>query len=181
MGKTERGAVWLDPQRVSPYDFYQFWINTEDPDVERFLALFTFLPMEEVRKLGTLRGKRIREAKEVLAFEATKITHGEEEAHKAQEAARRLFSGKTGDVEGAPTTVIEEDKLAAGVPAANLFFEVGLCASRSEARRIIKQGGAYVNGERIAAYDQLISTDHLRDGVILLRVGKKKYHRVVPG
>ena len=181
MGKTEGGAVWLDAERLSPYDFYQYWINTEDPDVERFLALFTLLPMDEVRRLGSLEGAGIRDAKEVLAYEATRITHGEQEALKAQQASRQLFGGDVGDATGAPTTSIEQAKLAAGISATDLIRQVGLCASTSEARRVIKQGGAYVNDERIASHDQRIGVDHLRDGVISLRVGKKRYHRVIPG
>ena len=181
MGKTAQGAVWLDPNRVSPYDFYQYWINSEDPDVERFLALFTLLPMGEVRELGSVKGADIRKAKEVLAYEATKITHGEEEALKAQNASRKLFGREGADAIGAPTTVMSETALAAGVPAGDLLFQVGLCASRSEARRIIQQGGGYVNESRIADHQERIGMDHVKDGVVSLRVGKKKHHRLVLG
>ena len=179
MGKTEAGAVWLDPELTSPYQFYQFWINSEDPDVERWLALFTFLPMEEVRQLGSLQGAEIRKAKEVLAFEATRITHGEEAAAEAQAASRALFGGGEGSFEGVPTTPIEAAELAEGIPASQLFAMVGLAASRSEARRLIQQGGAYVNGERIESADQTITPHDLVQGSLFLRAGKKKYHRVV--
>ncbi len=180
MGKTAQGAVWLDPERVSPYEYYQFWINTEDADVERFLAMFTFLPMEQVRELGRLTGADIRRAKEVLAFEATKILHGEEAARQAQEASRRLFGGG-GVSEAIPTTTVDAATLEAGIPAPALFQQVGLCRSRSEARRLIRQGGAYVNGEPVGSVDALITTAHLTEQGILLRAGKKRYHRVTVG
>jgi len=179
MGKTEAGAVWLDPERVSPYEYYQFWINTEDPDVERFLALFTFLPMEDVKEWGRLQGADLREAKEVLAYEATRITHGEEEARKAQEASRRLFAEGGTARDGVPTTALASEDLAAGIPVTELFQRVGLCTSGSAARRLIEQGGAYVSGERVTSIDVLITDKDLADGAILLRAGKKRHHRVV--
>lgn len=179
MGKTEAGAVWLDPELVSPYQYYQFWINTEDPDVERFLALYTFLPMEEVRALGQLQGAEIRKAKEILAFEATRITHGEEAAKEARAASRALFGGGEGALEGVPTTQLDAAALADGIPATQLFAMAGLVSSKGEARRLIQQGGAYVNGQRIESVDQLITPQDLVDGSLFLRAGKKKYHRVV--
>jgi len=179
MGKTEAGAVWLDGEQVSPYEYYQFWINTEDPDVERFLALFTFLPMDRVKELGRLQGADLREAKEVLAYEATKITHGEEEARKAREASRRLFVEGAVAGEGVPTTVMGARELATGIPVTELLHQVGLCASRGAARRLIEQGGAYVNGERVASIDVLVTNKDLMESAILLRAGKKRYHRVI--
>jgi tyrosyl-tRNA synthetase len=179
MGKTAAGALWLDPQRTSPYDFYQYWINVDDADVERFLALFTFLPMEEVRRLGGLQGRDIREAKEALAFEATRITHSEEEARKAREASRSLFGGSEGEgLESAPTTEIPRERLEQGIPAWQLFHEVGLCKSRAEARRLIQQGGGYVNDRRIEAFDERIGMEETRATGILVRAGKKSYHRI---
>ena len=181
MGKTASGAVWLDADRTSPYDYYQYWINRDDADVERFLALFTFLPMEEVRRLGALEGEALREAKETLAFEATRITHSEEEARKAQEASRRLFSGSgPGDLESVPTSSIDPARLAEGIPAWQIFHEVGLCKSRADARRLIQQGGAYVNEKRLEAFDQRIGSGDLEATGILLRAGKKRFHRVLP-
>ncbi len=178
MGKSERGAVWLDPERVSPYDYYQFWINTEDADVQRFLALFTFLPMDRVRELGRLAGADIRQAKQVLAFEATKILHGEAAASQSEDAARKLFGGgEAGDA--VPTTEIGMAELAAGIPAIELFQRAGLCQSRSEVRRLIEQGGAYVNDAPLADLDAVIAAGHLVDGRILLRAGKKRYHRII--
>ncbi len=178
MGKTAAGAVWLDPERVSPYEYYQYWINTEDPDVERFLALFTFLPMEQVRELGKLRGAEIRRAKEVLAFEATRILHGEDAAREAQEASRQLF-GRGLVTEAIPTTELPAAELTGGIPAPELFQRVGLCRSRSEARRLIQQGGAYVNDEPLGSVDVLIDSSRLADGGLVLRAGKKRYHRIV--
>jgi len=178
MGKTAAGAVWLDPERVSPYEYYQYWINTEDADVERFLAFFTFLPMDRVRELGRLTGADIRQAKEVLAFEAAKIVHGEAAARQAQETSRQLFGrGQVSDA--LPTTELEAAVLAAGIPAPELFQRVGLCRSRSEARRLIQQGGAYVNEVPVASVDGVITNEHLVDGSILLRTGKKRHHRLV--
>ncbi|MGD8791829.1 MAG: tyrosine--tRNA ligase [Anaerolineae bacterium] len=177
MGKTAEGAVWLDPELVSPYEYYQYWINVDDADVERFLAIFTFLPMARVRELGRLEGAQIRQAKEVLAFETTKILHGEAAAAEARETSRKLF-GKGVVTEALPTTEIDAAELEAGIPAPELFQRVGLCRSRSEARRLIQQGGAYVNDEAVAGVDDVITPDRLAGGAILLRAGKKRHHRV---
>ncbi len=179
MGKTAAGAVWLDPDLTSPYEFYQYWINTEDLDVGRFLALYTFVPIEEVRELGALEGAELRRAKEVLAFEATKITHGEEAAREAQAASRALFGGGDGNMEGVPTSEIPRAELEKGIPASQLFATATLASSRGEARRLIQQGGAYVNGNRVEEVDQMITTGDLSDRSLLLRAGKKKYHRFV--
>ena len=178
MGKTAEGAIWLDPELVSPYEYYQYWINTEDADVARFLAIFTFLPMAQVRELGRLAGADIRQAKEVLAFEATKILHGEAAAREAQDASRKLFSGREVP-EAIPSTEVAASELEAGIPAPELFQRVGLCRSRSEARRLIQQQGAYVNEEPVGDVDELLTAGQLSDGSLLLRAGKKRYHRVV--
>jgi tyrosyl-tRNA synthetase len=178
MGKTAKGAIWLDPEMLSPFQYYQFWINVEDADTGRFLALFTFLPMDQVRDLGRLTGAESRHAKEVLAFEATKILHGGAAAVEAREASRRLFGGgEAGDA--LPSTEMESAELAAGISAPDLFFRVGLCSSRADARRLIQQGGAYVNDVPVAGVDSRITAGNLQDGAILLRAGKKRYHRVV--
>jgi tyrosyl-tRNA synthetase len=178
MGKTAEGAVWLDPERVPPYEYYQHWINIDDADVERFLATFTFLPMERVRELGRLTGADIRQAKEELAFEATRILHGEAAAREARDASRKLF-GKGVVTDAVPTTEIGASELENGISAPELFQQVGLCRSRSEARRLIEQGGAYVNEVAVEDVDALITAEHLSDGLILLRAGKKRYHRIV--
>ena len=177
MGKTASGALWLDASRVSPYDYYQYWVNTDDRDIEKWLATFTFLPMEEVRRLGALEGADLREAKSVLAFEATKITHGEEEAHKAREAARSVFGG--GDSIDLPTSEIPLAQLSGGMGVIDLFVEAGLGKSKGEIRRLIQQGGAYVNGDRIDDIHTSISPAHIDEGSLLLRAGKKRYHRVI--
>ena len=179
MGKTASGAVWLDADRFSPYDYYQYWINCDDRDVEKFLRLFTFLPMDEIRRLGALQGSEVRQAKSVLAFEATRITHGAEAAEEAQAAARAIFAGKGSDLDAMPTTVIAADRLAAGVSPLDLFAEVELTRSKSEARRLIKQGGMYVNDQRVEDLERLLTTADLTSDGILLRAGKKKYHRLL--
>jgi tyrosyl-tRNA synthetase len=179
MGKTEKGAVWLDPKRTSPYEYYQYWINADDRDVGRFLALFTFLPMDEVRRLSSLAGEELREAKEILAVEATKMNHGENEALRAREASRALFSGEGGvDESSVPTVEVERGRFEEGVPAFVLFVDAGLAKTRGEARRLIAQGGGYVNGRRLDAVDEMITAGELRDGALLLRAGKKKYARI---
>ncbi|MDD3642620.1 MAG: tyrosine--tRNA ligase [Candidatus Krumholzibacteria bacterium] len=182
MGKTELGAVWLDPERTSPYDYYQYWINTDDRDVERFLALFTFLPMGEVRRLGSLEGAAMREAKEVLAYEATRLLHGADEADGARDAARALFSGGSpGAGEAVPTGPLDASLLQGeGTPAFILFARAGLARSRGEARRLIEQGGAYINGRRIERFDEPVTGRDVEGGYILLRAGKKKYLRLGP-
>ncbi|MBU4383459.1 MAG: tyrosine--tRNA ligase [Proteobacteria bacterium] len=180
MGKTHAGTVWLDAERTSPYDFYQYWVNTTDADVERFLKLFTFLPLEQVEELSRLEGSAINQAKQVLAYEVTKFVHGEAEAKQAQEAAQAAFGGGA-QAEGVPSSSMDKARLSEGVPAFMLFNEVGLTKSSSEARRLITQGGAYVGETRIDAFDQPITLDMAGDdGAIWLRAGKKKHHRVVP-
>lgn len=192
MGKTEKGAVWLDPQRTSPYEYYQFWINTDDRDVKRFLALFTFLPMEEIQeKYGKLEGADLRKAKEDLAYEATKIVHGEEEANKAQNTSRRSFgsgrfiaptstiSGESYSEDSLPTTVMKREEFSEGIPIFKLFEKTSLCASGSAARRLIEQGGAYLNEERVETFDQPVTLRFFSgNNEILLRAGKKKFHRI---
>jgi tyrosyl-tRNA synthetase len=179
MGKTHQGAVWLDPEGTSPYDYYQYWINQDDKDVERFLALFTFLPMEEVRRLGRAQGEAIREAKEVLAFEATALCHGKEEAERARSAARQLFgSEESGPFDSAPTFALSNQDLEPGIPAFVLFEKCHLSKTRAEARRLISQGGGYVNGKRIENFDEMISPKDVNNGTLLLRAGKKRYLRV---
>jgi tyrosyl-tRNA synthetase len=191
MGKTHKGAIWLDKKLTSPYDYYQYWVNQSDQDVERFLALFTFLPMEEVRRLGALKGAEIRYAKDVLAHEATTLCHGREEADKARQAAKQLFDDgreETVEVEGqpgaeisdsVPTYAVGPEELEQGIPIYLLFERTRLCRSRSEARRLVSQGGAYVNSRRIDTFDEVVDAKDMQKGFILLRAGKKKYLRIV--
>jgi tyrosyl-tRNA synthetase len=176
MGKTAKGAVWLDADRTSPYEYYQYWINASDEDVERFLALFTFLPLEQVRELTQKGGEALRKAKEVLAFEATRITHGAEEAEKAREAAQSLFYGQGQDLEALPFTVLEPERLKKGVEAYQLLVEAGLCRTRGEARRLIAQGGVSFQEQRVPAFDWMVGLEAFHDRRLLIRVGKKKYH-----
>jgi len=179
MGKTEKGAVWLDPDRTSPYEYYQFWINTDDRDVKRFLALFTFLPMDEVEDYGKMKGAEIRKAKEVLAFEATKIVHGEVEANKARAASKALFSKEDSDESSIPTTYYDREKFIQGIPIFKLFETTNLSASGSEARRLIEQGGGYLNEKRVERIDLIITLNDFNEkGEIFLRAGKKKFHRI---
>jgi len=180
MGKTAAGTVWLDAELTSPYDFYQFWINVDDRDVQRFLNYYTLLPLAEIARLGTLQGAELRQAKEVLAFEVTALTHGVDAAHTAQNAARALFDGD-GELHGVPETVLPPVRLATGVPVVDLLVETRLAASKSAARRLIQQGGASLNGTRLTDLDTLVTSTDLRDGALLLRAGKKHYHRVVVG
>ena len=179
MGKSAGGAVWLDAERTSPYEFYQYWINTDDRDVSRFLAYFTFLPMGEVRRLGNLEDEAIREAKEVLAYEVTQLAHGKTEADKAQAASRAAFGGGNLDEVAMPTSAIASERLGGGIPIMALFHEVGLANSRSEARRLIQQGGAYINEKQYRAIDMVVDTGLLEENALLLRAGKKRYHRIV--
>jgi tyrosyl-tRNA synthetase len=179
MGKTHRGAVWLDPELTSPYEYYQYWINTDDRDMRRFLCYFTFLPMHEVEDLCRLGDQDIRRAKEVLAYETTKICHGQKEADRARSDARQLFGGKNGDgLEAVPTYSMTLGELGNGIEAYILFQDTSLCTTRSQARRLISQGGAYVNGERIPSFETKIGPDYIKNNTILLRAGKKKYLRV---
>jgi len=178
MGKTAAGAIWLDAELTSPYEFYQFWINVDDRDVQRFLKYYTCLPVEEISRLSALQGAELRQAKEVLAFEVTKLTHGEDEAHQARDAARALFEG-TGELTGVPETAMPQVRLAAGVPVVDLLVETGLAVSKSAARRLIQQGGASLNGTRLAHLEAVVTSADLHDGALLLRAGKKHYHRVV--
>jgi tyrosyl-tRNA synthetase len=192
MGKTEKGAVWLDPEKTSSVEYYQFWINTDDRDVKRFLALFTFLPTEEIQeKYGKLEGADLREAKDELAFRATEIAHGKEEAEKARNASRRVFgtghgilpllkgSGDAHQEDSIPTTFIDKEKFIEGIPAFKLFEMTGLCSSGSEARRLIGQGGGYLNKNRVDRFDLLVKLDDFSGGnEILLWAGKKKFHRI---
>ncbi|MGI6358168.1 MAG: tyrosine--tRNA ligase [Bacillota bacterium] len=177
MGKTEAGSVWLDAERTSPYDFYQYWRNVEDDDVGRFLAMFTFLPMTEVQELSRLQGADINRAKQVLAFEVTKIVHGESEAIKAESAANALFGGG-GALTGAPSSEITRQQLRQGVNILDLLASTDLFVSKSDARRNVQQGGVYLNGERVDDIDLLVNEDHVRQGQLELRKGKKHYHLV---
>ncbi|PKM95983.1 MAG: tyrosine--tRNA ligase [Firmicutes bacterium HGW-Firmicutes-1] len=179
MGKTEKGAVWLDPVKTSPYEFYQYWRNTEDVKVAECLGLLTFLPMEEVRKLSALEGAEINKAKEVLAFEITKNIHGEEEALKAMDAAKALFNGAAsgGSI---PTTHMKLDQFKDGIDILTLLQETGLIPTRSEGRRLVEQGGIRINDIQVSDINRLIILNDFDDKKeLMIKKGKKSFHRVV--
>ncbi len=176
MGKTMKGAVWLDPEKTSPYEFYQYWRNIEDVKVEECLGLLTFLPMDEVRRLGALEGAQINQAKEVLAYEITKIVHGEEEANKAQEAARSLFAGGVLS-DNMPTTTYAKEVFEEGIDLITLMMDAKMATSRSDARRNIEQGGVSVNDEKVTDFSRKFTpADFNSDAALLVKKGKKVYH-----
>jgi len=180
MGKTHKGAIWLDPELTSPYEYYQYWINQDDPDVGRFLSLFTLLPMDEIHGLRGLEGSDIRKAKEVLAYEATRLCHGKEASDQAQKASRELFGpDSSASSESAPGCRISRARLESGIPSYILFEDTGLCKTKGEARRLIAQGGGYLNGKKIKTFDQVVSTEDMEDHSLLLRAGKKRYIKVM--
>ena len=178
MGKTVSGAVWLDADKTSPYEFYQYWRNVNDADVKNCLALLTFIPMEEVERLGNLEGSEINKAKEILAFEVTKLVHGEEEAKKADTAAKILFGNSTADAD-LPSSELTKDELASGLNFISLLQKTELIASRGEGRRLIQQGGVYINDERVSDVDFKITLDDFIDDSLMIRKGKKVYHKVL--
>ena len=178
MGKTQKGAVWLDPNRTSPYEFYQYWRNIEDVKVEECLGLLTFLPMDEVHRLGSLEGAEINKAKEVLAYEITKIVHGEEEAKKAQEAAKALFvsGGVAGSV---PTYTYPKETLEAGVDIVSILVDTKLAPTRSEARRLVKQGGVTVNDVKVPSFDAVYGSKDFNDSeAFMVKKGKKGFYQI---
>lgn len=178
MGKTQKGAVWLDSNRTSPYEFYQYWRNIEDVKVEECLSLLTFLPMDEVHRLGALEGAEINKAKEVLAYEITKIVHGEEEAKKAQEAAKALFvsGGVAGSV---PTFSYPKETLDAGVDIVSILVDTKLAPTRSEARRLVKQGGVTVNDVKVPSFDAVYGSKDFNDSdAFMVKKGKKGFYQI---
>ncbi len=199
MGKTASGAVWLDAGRLSPYGYFQYWVNTDDRDVARFLAFFTFLPMEEIRRVSELEGAELNAAKRVLAFETTRLNHGDEAARNALAAAAAAFGGgpippdllpsstvprDTGKaaLEAVPTTAVPRERLRDGVGILELMADItGLTSSRGEARRLIRQGGAYLNDRRIDSHERIVTVEDLQNDALMLRAGKKRHHRVTVG
>jgi tyrosyl-tRNA synthetase len=176
MGKTEKGALWLDAEKTSPYTFYQYWRNIDDADVEKCLALLTFMPMNEVRKLGALKDKEINIAKKALAFEVTKLIHGAEEAEKAQQAAEALFNG-AGALDNAPTVSITSNMM--GMKVLDVLAATEIVPSKSEGRRLIQQGGLYIGDTKVTDIDLLLTDDLFENKSLLIRKGKKNYHRIV--
>lgn len=178
MGKTMAGALWLDRDKTSPYDFYQYWRNIEDASVEKCLALLTFLPMEEVRRLGALEGAQINQAKEILAFEVTKLVHGEEDAQKAQQAARELFDNNKGASANAPTLEMARADFDKGITIVEALKMTGLAKSNSEARTLIAQGGVSVNEIKITDFATVLTQEHVAGDVILIKKGKKSFYQI---
>jgi tyrosyl-tRNA synthetase len=176
MGKTAKGALWLDPNKTSPFEFYQYWRNISDVDVEKCLSLLTFVPMDEVKKLSSLEGAAINEAKKVLAYEVTKIVHGEEEAEKAKTAAEALF-GSGSDMSNVPTTEIGKEKLGTGI--IDLLAELGIIKTKSDGRRLVQQNGLSINDKKVTDFNYPVTEDLFVDGELLIRQGKKKYNRIV--
>ncbi len=178
MGKTAKGALWLSPEKTSPYDFYQYFRNVDDADVAKCLGLLTFLPMDEVRRLGAMEGSAINEAKRVLAFEVTKLIHGEDEAQRAQQAAEALFSG--GGMGGSiPTTEITEAQLSEDNRLVALVALCGLCKSKGEARKTIEAGGIAIDDTKVTDVDARIDAAQLQGEGLLIKKGKKSFHRIV--
>jgi len=177
MGKTENGAIWLDPNKTSPYEFYQYWRNVDDADVKKCLSLLTFLPMDEVERLGSLEGAEINRAKEILAYEVTKLVHGEEEAKKADLAAKALF-GRGVDAEDIPSTEINREEIKEGMGILDLLQRVELVSSKSEGRRLIQQKGISMNDEKVTDFNLVITESDFKDGKLMLKKGKKVYHQV---
>ena len=178
MGKTQSGAVWLDPDKTSPFDFYQYWRNVGDADVLRCLRMLTFLPLEQINEMDSWEGSQLNEAKEILAFELTKLVHGEEEAAKAQESSRALFSG--GNAADMPTAEITEADLRDGkIDIMGLLVAAGLCSSRGDARRNVQQGGVSVNGKKVADISAAYTPEEINAEDFVLRRGKKKYCKII--
>ena len=178
MGKTQKGAVWLDPNKTTPYEFYQYWRNVADADVLKCIRMLTFLPLEEIDRMDSWEGSRLNQAKEILAYELTKMVHGEEEAEKAQSAAKALFAngGKSDDM---PTTVVAKAELEEGKDILSVLVETKLAPTRSEARRLVQQGGVSVNDVKVTdIYQKLTASDLDSDGALILKKGKKVYHKV---
>ena len=177
MGKTAAGAVWLDPNKTSPYDFYQYWRNVDDADVLKCLRMLTFLPLEQINEMDSWEGSQLNKAKEILAFELTSLVHGEEEAKKAEASAKVLFGGgASGEM---PTTELSESDLTDGViDIMSALVLTGLCSSKSEARRNIQQGGISANDEKITDIAKAFTADELKSGVVLKR-GKKSFNKII--
>lgn len=179
MGKTQSGAVWLDPNKTSPFEFYQYWRNVADADVLKCIRMLTFLPLEEIDKMDKWEGSQLNTAKEILAFELTKLVHGEEEANKAQQTARALFSG-SGNLDNMPSYTLSKDDLTDGKIAVNdILFKAGMTKSKGEGRRLIEQGGVAVNDKKVASAVETVCADDFSDGSIIVKKGKKVFYKII--
>lgn len=179
MGKTQSGAVWLDPNKTSPFEFYQYWRNVADADVLKCIRMLTFLPLEEIDKMDKWEGSQLNTAKEILAFELTKLVHGEEEANKAQQTARALFSG-SGNLDNMPSYTLSKDDLIDGKIAVNdILFKAGMTKSKGEGRRLIEQGGVSVNDKKVTSAVETVCADDFSDGSIIVKKGKKVFYKII--
>lgn len=179
MGKTQSGAVWLDPNKTSPFEFYQYWRNVADADVLKCIRMLTFLPLEEIDKMDKWEGSQLNTAKEILAFELTKLVHGEEEANKAQQTARALFSG-SGNLDNMPSYTLSKDDLIDGKIAVNdILFKAGMTKSKGEGRRLIEQGGVSVNDKKVSSAVETVCADDFSDGSIIVKKGKKVFYKII--
>ena len=179
MGKTASGAVWLDPNKTSPFEFFQYWRNVDDADVLKCIRMLTFLPLEEIDKMSTWEGSQLNEAKEILAYELTKLVHGEEEAEKAKAASKALFAG-SGDTEHMPTTELTNDDFGGGsIDVLTLLVKCGLAASKGEARRLVQQGGVSVNDEKVAAIETTFGCEQFTGDGVVIKKGKKVFHKAI--
>ena len=179
MGKTASGAVWLDPNKTSPFEFFQYWRNVDDADVLKCIRMLTFLPLEEIDKMSTWEGSQLNEAKEILAYELTKLVHGQEEAEKAKAASKALFAGG-GDTEHMPTTELTNDDFGGGsIDVLTLLVKCGLAASKGEARRLVQQGGVSVNDEKVAAIETTFGCEQFTGDGVVIKKGKKVFHKAV--
>ena len=179
MGKTASGAVWLDPNKTSPFEFFQYWRNVDDADVLKCIRMLTFLPLEEIDKMSTWEGSQLNEAKEILAYELTKLVHGEEEADKAKAASKALFAG-SGDTEHMPTTELTNDDFGGGsIDVLTLLVKCGLAASKGEARRLVQQGGVSVHDEKVAAIETTFGCEQFTGDGVVIKKGKKVFHKAV--
>ena len=179
MGKTQSGAVWLDPNKTSPFEFYQYWRNVADADVLKCIRMLTFLPLEEIDKMDKWEGSQLNTAKEILAFELTKLVHGEEEANKAQQTARALFSG-SGNLDNMPSYTLSKDDLTDGKIAVNdILFKAGMTKSKGEGRRLIEQGGVSVNDKKVTSAVETVCADDFSDGSIIVKKGKKVFYKII--
>ena len=178
MGKTQSGALWLDPEKTSPYDFYQYWVNVDDADVIKCLKLLTFLPLEEIEKMAEYKDAEINKAKRVLAYEVTKLVHGEEEANKVKAAAEAVFGGGMNSAD-MPTTEIENAELAQGMSILDILVKASLASSKGEARRLVQQGGVSLNGEKITDIAFMLADANFENNEATIKKGKKVFHRIV--
>ena len=192
MGKTQKGALWLDSEKTTPYDFYQYWRNIDDANVKNTLCLLTFLPMDEVNRLGDLKDREINDAKKILAFEITKLIHGEDEALKAKEATEALFENRVGGAGASvgeragagadmPSTVMSLSDFTNGINVLDLLLQTTVIPSKSEGRRLLQQGGIFINGEKVDDFKLLITINNFINNELMIKKGKKVYHKVIIG